>query len=145
MAVGKSKRRWPRGGPTRAEQKKLQGALASMRTSILRSNQDLADEALKKSGQDHSVDHMADHGSDNFEQDFTLALLEGEAEILKDIDDALAKLNGAGELPFGLCEACAEEDEWDPERGAPWIPNGRLEVVPYARLCVAHQEAEEED
>ena len=35
-------------------------------------------EALKSSGQDFSVDHMADHGSDNFEQDFTLSLVETE-------------------------------------------------------------------
>ena len=145
MAKGKTKRRWPSGGPSKAEQQELLATLSALRKSVARSNQELADEALKKSGQDHSVDHLADHGTDNFEQDFTLSLLEGESEILQEIDDAIQKMNGAGEHPYGLCETCAESDTWEAGTGAPWIPTGRLEVVPYARLCVAHQEAEEED
>jgi RNA polymerase-binding transcription factor DksA len=138
--------RVPKGGPTKPELKAFREALLQLRVSILRSSRKLADEALKGSGQDFSVDHMADHGTDNYDQDFSLALLEGETELFRDIQDALDKIDGRGELPFGLCETCAEH--LDPPRAdappSPWIPKGRLQAVPYARLCVPHQELEEQ-
>jgi DnaK suppressor protein len=135
----------PKGGPTKAELKAFRDALLVLRLDILRSSRRLADEALKGSGQDFSVDHMADHGTDNYDQDFSLSLLEGETELYRDIQDALDKIDGRGELPFGLCEACAEELEAPrPSTPTPWIPKGRLQAVPYARLCVPHQEQEEQ-
>ena len=144
----RKRRRWPKGGPTKAELKKFREALLKLRAEILKSSRNLADEALKGSGQDFSVDHMADHGTDNFEQDFSLSLLEGETQLFRDIQDAIDKIDGRGELPYGLCETCAEEP---PPEGAedrcgtcPWIAKGRLEAVPYARLCVIRQEIEEE-
>jgi DnaK suppressor protein len=144
----RKRRRYPKGGPTRAELKKLREKLLGLRATILRSSKNLADEALKGSGQDYSVDHMADHGTDNFDQDFSLSLLEGEAELFRDIQHALDKIDGQGELPYGICENCSDEQ---PEEGSdercgtcPWIAKGRLEAVPYARLCVVQQEIEEE-
>lgn len=145
LSKPRKRRRLPRGGPTKAVQKKLRATLLAMRAAILRSNQHLAEEALKGSGQDASLDHMADHGSDNFDQDFSLALLEGESELLQAVEDAIEKIDGKHDLPYGACEACLEEETWDPERAQPWIPVGRLEVLPYARLCVVHQEALEGD
>lgn len=128
--------------------KKLREALLVLRASILESSRKLADEALKGSGQDFSVDHMADHGTDNFEQDFSLSLLEGETELFREIQRAIDKIDGKGDLPYALCENCADEQpaEDSPERcgTCPWIPLGRLEAVPYARLCVVQQELEEE-
>ena len=46
-------------------------------------------------------------------------------------------------MPYGLCEECADEEQTDPEF-SPWIAKARLGAVPYARLCVPHQEREEE-
>ena len=147
-ASGRKGRRFPKGGPTKAELKKYREALLVLRTEILKSSSKLADEALKGSGQDFSVDHMADHGTDNFEQDFSLSLLEGETELFRDIQHAIDKIDGREEYPYGLCESCAEEQppEGDPSRcgGCPWIAKGRLRAVPYARLCVVQQELEEE-
>ena len=144
----KKRRRFPRGGPTKAELKKLREALVVLRTSILKSSRKLADEALKGSGQDFSVDHMADHGTDNFEQDFSLSLLEGETELFRDIQHAIDKIDGKEDLPYGLCENCVDEqpaEDSDERCGTcPWIAKGRLEAVPYARLCVVQQELEEE-
>jgi len=140
--------RAPKGGPTKADLKRYREALLKLRANILHSSRKLADEALKSSGQDFSVDHMADHGTDNFDQDFSLALLEGETELFRDIQDALDKIDGRGDLPYGLCENCA--DEQPPPGSAarcgtcPWIAKGRLEAVPYARLCVVQKEIEEE-
>lgn len=142
-APKKSRRRFPRGGPTKAELKKWREELIELRTNILRSSRKLADEALKGSGQDFSVDHMADHGTDNFEQDFSLSLLEGETELFREIQHALEKIEGQGDLPFGLCETCADEAQEDGDP-TPWIAKGRLDAVPYARLCIPHQEREEE-
>jgi RNA polymerase-binding transcription factor DksA len=122
--------------------------LVDLRAGLRRSSGKLADEALKGSGQDFSVDHMADHGTDNFEQDFSLSLLQGESDLLREIQHALDKIDGLGELPYGLCENCADDP---PPPGSarrcepcPWIAPGRLNAVPYARLCVLQQELEEE-
>ena len=111
----KTRRRFPTGGPTKAELKKYRAALLELRRHLLRSSEKLADEALKGSGQDYSYDDWADHGSDNFEQSFSLSLLEGEAEIFRAVQTALDKIDGKGELPYGLCENCADEQ---PEEGS---------------------------
>ena len=115
----------PRGGPDAADKARLRNQLLGMRTQLARSSSDLADEALKGSGQDFKVDHMADYGSDNFEQDMSLSLLEGEAELLEAIETAIRKIDGSEEPAYGLCEACVRQGGgWDAETGAPWIPRG---------------------
>ncbi len=136
-------RKLPKGGPSKAEQKKYRLALEALRSGSVRSSKGLAKEALKASGQDFSVDHMADHGTDNFEQDFTLGLLEGKTEMVREIDAAIDKIDGKGDLPYGVCESCADlpEERW--ARGCescPWIPKGRLDVMPHARFCIKRQE-----
>ncbi len=82
-------------------------------------------EALKTSGQDFSVDHMADHGSDNFEQDFTLSLVESERKELVDIDQALERIEKGS---YGICEGIGEP-----------IGRARLEAIPYARYSIDYQ------
>ena len=136
---------YPPGGPDAETQARFRQVLLRMRAQLLRSNSDLVDEALKGSGQDFSIDHMADHASDNSEQEIAISLLEGETVILESIEDAVRKIDGNHALPFGACETCSTLDAWDPETSAPWIPTGRLDAVPYARLCVAHQEEQEEN
>ena len=85
----------------------------------------LADEALK--GQESSnlssmPIHMADIGSENFEQEFTLSLLENEEKVLTEIDHALGRIRSGN---FGVCEECEEE-----------ILKERLKAIPYVRHCV---------
>ena len=85
----------------------------------------LADEALK--GQESSnlssmPIHMADIGSENFEQEFTLSLLENEEKVLTEIDHALGRIRTG---VFGACEECNAE-----------IPKERLKAIPYVRHCV---------
>ena len=146
-AASTGPKKWPKGGPSKADLKRYRQMLEDLRTGKMGDSRDLAQEALKASGQDFSVDHMADHGTDNFEQDLTLGLLEGKTADLRDVDDAIAKIDGKADLPFGLCETCAEKDERVWERlgeGRPWIAKARLDVVPHARLCLHCQEAEED-
>jgi DnaK suppressor protein len=133
---------WPKGGPGKADLKRYRQALLDLRATLLSSSKNLAAEALKASGQDFSVDHMADHGSDNYEQDFSLKLLEGETEQLADIREALMKIDGKLDPPFGLCEACAD-DALGKCESCPWIPASRLDVLPHARLCVQTKEMQE--
>jgi RNA polymerase-binding transcription factor DksA len=134
---------WPKGGPSKADLRRYRQALLDLRRNLLASSKSLAAEALKASGQDFSVDHMADHGSDNYEQDFNLQLLEGESEQLADIRDALLKIDGKLDLPFGICEACIDAPMKLCEP-CPWIPPTRLDVLPHARLCVPTKQMQED-
>src|SRR5438552_12463329 len=89
----------------------------------------LADEALRKAGGEASGNlsnmpiHMADLGTDNFEQEFTLSLLQNEEQALDEINAALDRIRKGA---FGRCEECQKE-----------IPRERLRALPYARHCVA--------
>jgi DnaK suppressor protein len=66
--------------------------------------------------------HMADMGTDNYEQEFTLGLVEKDRNLLKEINSALAKImNGT----YGLCEGT----------GKP-ISRARLEAAPWARFSI---------
>ena len=89
---------------------------------------DLADEALGKPGDEASVNlshvpiHMADQATDNFEQQFTLSLMENEEQTLGEIAAALDRIEQG---TFGCCEECQQR-----------IPPSRLEALPYTRYCV---------
>lgn len=66
--------------------------------------------------------HMADMGTDNYEQEFTLVLVEKDRVLLREINHALAKIqNGA----YGICEG----------NGKP-ITKVRLEAQPWARHSI---------
>jgi RNA polymerase-binding protein DksA len=88
----------------------------------------LADEALRRTGGEAAGNlsnmpiHMADLGTDNFEQEFTLNLLQNEEQLLEEIAAALDRMKQG---KFGLCEECQTA-----------IPKARLQAVPYARYCV---------
>jgi RNA polymerase-binding protein DksA len=88
----------------------------------------LADEALRKNQRDASGNlssmpiHMADIGTDNFEQEFTLNLLQNEESVLKEISAAFDRLDKG---TFGKCEDCGHA-----------IPKPRLAALPYTRFCV---------
>src|SRR6266481_3250621 len=95
----------------------------------------LANSALKKTRSESNGDlssmpiHMADIGSDNFEQEFTLSLMENEEGTLDAIESALERVSTG---TFGMCEECGVK-----------IPKARLLAIPYAPFCVkcaAHQE-----
>jgi RNA polymerase-binding protein DksA len=99
--------------------------LLDRRARILNQVEDMEEEALKAAGQDFSVDHMADHGSDNFEQDFTLQLVESERKELYEIDRARNRIRRG---TYGICEGTGEP-----------IKRARLEAIPYARHSIEYQ------
>lgn len=66
--------------------------------------------------------HPADLGTDTFEQELGIDLMVNEDQILREIEDALERLDRG---TFGRCENCHKP-----------IPRERLEVLPYARYCI---------
>jgi len=134
---GKNKPEPAKSPYTKPDLEHFRELLLDRRARILSQVMDMEAEALKAAGQDFSVDHMADHGTDNFDQDFTLQLVETERNELDEIDLALHRVrNGA----YGICEGTGEV-----------IGRARLEAIPYARHSIEYQrkleagEIEEED
>ena len=91
-------------------------------------------EALRTSGGTNLSSlplHMADMGTDNYEQEFTLGLVEKDRNLLREINIALAKIqNGT----YGICEHSDEP-----------ISFARLEIEPTARATVEAQEEYERE
>jgi len=89
----------------------------------------MQDEALKVTGQDNSADSVADAGTDNYEQDFTLGLIESEEALAREVDEALMRIERGA---FGVCESCETP-----------VPLARLEILPFTRCCVECQQKRE--
>jgi DnaK suppressor protein len=68
------------------------------------------------------ADELADHASVTHDREVDDTLEENAEEILREIEDALARIDNG---TYGTCAACGAE-----------IPRDRLEAVPYATLCI---------
>lgn len=95
----------------------------------LRGNVDrMTDEALRRNQGEASTNlsnvplHMADVGTENYDQEFTLGLIENEQETLKLIDEALGRVDDG---TYGICGECEQP-----------IAKARLEALPYTRYCI---------
>ena len=75
--------------------------------------------------------HPADSGTETFERERASAVADGVAGHLRDVEDALARIE-RGE--FGRCEACGRE-----------IAKERLTSRPSARYCIEDQQRIEQD
>jgi len=95
----------------------------------------LLSEDYKKGSKDSSGDlsgytfHQADKGSDTHEQEKTAYLLETEYQKIKLIGAALKRIR---DKTFGLCELCGC-----------LIPDERLNIIPYTKICINCQTKEE--
>jgi RNA polymerase-binding protein DksA len=102
----------------------LQGLRARLRGDL---NQ-MTDEALRRDQPESSGNlsnvplHMADVGTENYDQEFTLSLIENEQEVLEQIYDALSRIDKG---TFGICENCGQP-----------IAKPRLQAIPYAKYCI---------
>jgi RNA polymerase-binding protein DksA len=121
---------------TSAELKTFKDSLLLLRARLRGDVSKMADTALKKSRSESNGDlssmpiHMADIGSDNFEQEFTLSLMENDGGTLTQIEASLERIE---EGTYGSCEECGAK-----------IPKARLNAVPYASLCVRCAEQQEQ-
>jgi DnaK suppressor protein len=102
--------------------------LLAKRRELLGDVHQLSNEALHLNRQESRGDlsnmpsHMADVGSDNWEQEFTLGLIETERALLRQIDEALERI---GNGTYGVCLATHR-----------MIPPERLQAKPWARYCI---------
>jgi RNA polymerase-binding protein DksA len=97
------------------KRRELLGDVTSMEREALRSgNTNLSNLPL----------HMADTGTDNYEQEFTLGLVEKDRNLLREINVALAKIQDGS---YGICEGT----------GKP-ISKPRLEAQPWAKYSIEH-------
>ena len=88
----------------------------------------MTDEALKRNQPESSGNlsnmpiHLADVGTENYDQEFTLSLIENEQLTLDQIQGAIGRLDAG---TFGRCEECQ----------AP-ITKPRLQALPYTPYCI---------
>lgn len=75
--------------------------------------------------------HLADEGTDTIEQEQQFLLASNEGRLLYAIDDALRMLYREPER-YGVCRDCSRQIVFE-----------RLDIVPWAVLCVECQAAEE--
>lgn len=113
---------------TKAELAHYRALLLEKRREILGDVGTMESEAFKAgSNLSNMPIHMADVGTDNFEQEFTLGLIESERRILREIQEALGRIE---EGTYGICLGT----------GKP-IPKVRLEAVPWAKYSLEYAKA----
>jgi len=112
------------------ELEEFKALLLQRRRELLDSVSQMRDEALKQNRQDAAGNlskfpsSPADLGSDNYELEFTLSLLEEERNLLKEIDEAIKRIDQG---VYGICEATGEP-----------IARDRLLFEPWARYTVEY-------
>ena len=78
-----------------------------------------------QSGNTGDLTSYAEVGTENFERETALNIASGETQRLREVSEALQRIQGGS---YGICEGCEKE-----------IPRKRLEVFPAARYCVECQ------
>ena len=109
----------------KADMKIYKERLLSLRSRLRGDVNAMADVALRSdsNGELSSMPlHMADVGTDNFEQEFTLALMQNEEGTLDEIEVALERIEDG---VYGTCLECECR-----------IPKTRLNAIPYTAHCV---------
>jgi len=103
-------------------------ALLNLRARLRGDLDQLTDEALHRNGAESSGNlsnmplHMADVGTENYDQEFTLGLIENEQGTLEQINGALDRIERG---TYGLCSECGEP-----------IAKPRLQALPYTPYCI---------
>jgi DnaK suppressor protein len=104
--------------------------LLDKRREVIGDVRTLQNEVLRKgssgetSGGSTMPIHMADLGSDTWEQELTLGLIENERGLLREIDEALARIE---DRTYGVCMATNKP-----------ITKARLRAKPWAKYCIEY-------
>ena len=102
--------------------------LLSIRARLRGDLDQMTDEALRRAQPESSGNlsnvplHMADVGTENYDQEFTLSLIENEQQTLELVQTALGRIN---EGTYGRCEECEGS-----------IAKPRLQALPYTPYCI---------
>jgi len=104
----------------------FRGLLLERRREIIGDMGSMESEAFKGgSNLSNMPIHMADVGTDNFEQEFTLGLIESERQTLREIQEALVRIDNGS---YGICLGTGRQ-----------IPKVRLEAVPWAKYTIEYK------
>jgi RNA polymerase-binding transcription factor DksA len=112
----------------KAEMKAYKEQLLALRARLRGDVNAMADAALRKTRSEANGDlssmpiHMADIGSDNYEQEFTLSLMQSDESALESIELAIEKIEDG---VYGTCEECSGP-----------ISKTRLSALPHTPLCI---------
>lgn len=111
----------------KAESQEYKDRLLTLRARLRGDVSAMADVALRKAGMQGSDTsampiHMAELGSDNFEQEFTLSLMQTEGDTLGLIEEALMRIEDG---QYGKCVECDGV-----------IPKTRLNALPFTPMCI---------
>lgn len=113
---------------TDAELDEFRQLLLSKRQEIVRDVTNLEDEAIRQAsgaGTSSSMPiHMADLGTDTWEQELTLGLIENERSLLREIDEAIERIENR---TYGICLATNKR-----------ISKARLQAKPWAKYCIEY-------
>lgn len=115
---------------SKAELTEFRQLLVDKRRAIIGDMSGIEAEALRNSRQDGAGDlsnmptHPADIGTDNFEQEFTLGLLESERTLLAEINSALERIDNG---TYGVCLGTGQP-----------IGSARLRARPWAKYCIEY-------
>jgi DnaK suppressor protein len=114
-------------GLTSKELEFYRGLLLDKRRELVGDMSQMEREALRSASGTNLSNlpvHMADMGTDNYEQEFTLGLVEKDRVLLREINHALGKIQDG---TYGICEGT----------GKP-IGKPRLEAQPWARFSIEY-------
>ena len=100
--------------------KKARETLEEMRSQLLRTVQAGLHEGREQS-KDEGMDTY-DLASDARDREINLILTDRDCDKLQAIDDALARV---ADGTYGVCESCESD-----------VAEGRLEALPFTRLCI---------
>ena len=115
----------------------LENRLLWARARIGREFESLVEDTLPVDEQ--RADHPSERGSDEYAQSVNLQVLQHDADALWQIEEALERIAGRGDGPYGLCQHCAVAPQHLCPT-CPWIPEERLIAVPWATNCAQVQE-----
>jgi RNA polymerase-binding protein DksA len=110
------------------EMESFRKTLLNLRARLRGDLDQMTDEALRRAQPESSGNlsnvplHMADVGTENYDQEFTLGLIENEQETLEQVQEALARIEAGS---FGRCQECGEP-----------IARQRLQYLPYTKHCI---------
>src|SRR5262249_31321164 len=110
------------------ELESYRNVLLGLRARLRGDLDQMTDEALRRTQSETSGNlsnvplHMADLGTENYDQEFTLGLIENEQETLDEVQSALRRIDKG---TYGRCEECGEA-----------IARPRLQALPYTRHCI---------
>jgi len=113
---------------SRSEKKMYYDALSALRDQVVGQVRNLTAASLTSNKQ--AGEELADIGSDNFNREIGLAMVTEDGKKLSLIQDALERLTTNN---FGVCFDCGKS-----------IGKGRLQAIPYAKLCIECKSAREE-